>query len=110
MFPINKINFNPLPNYQFDTQRASFSLSTIEKQHIHFLDSLDANENISYPLHSYDEALALLTPLYDKDYIENKSKINFVSTMNTINRLPIKNVALSIGILFGIINIAAMLI
>ncbi|MDR5612342.1 MAG: hypothetical protein RAM36_04820 [Arsenophonus sp.] len=86
MFPINKINFNPLPNYQFDTQRASFSLSTIEKQHIHFLDSLYANENISYPLHSYDEALALLTPLYDKDYIENKSKINFVSTMNEYNQ------------------------
>ncbi|HGJ5884514.1 hypothetical protein [Arsenophonus sp.] len=86
MFSINKINFNPLPNYQSDTQRASSPLSTIEKQHIHFLDSLYANENISYPLHSYDEALALLTPLYDKDYIENKSKINFVSTMNEYNQ------------------------
>ncbi|MFS1563725.1 MAG: hypothetical protein ACL7AX_09465 [Candidatus Arsenophonus phytopathogenicus] len=86
MFSINKINFNPLPNYQSDPQRATPPLSTIEKQHIHFLDSLYANENISYPLHSYDEALALLTPLYDKDYIENKSKINFVSTMNEYNQ------------------------
>ncbi|PAV01708.1 hypothetical protein CBG25_15120 [Arsenophonus sp. ENCA] len=86
MFSINKINVNPLPNYQFDSQRASPSISTIEKQHIYFLNSLCTNENISHPLHSYDEALALLTPLYDKDYIENKSKINFVSTMNEYNQ------------------------
>ncbi|HGJ5898380.1 hypothetical protein [Arsenophonus apicola] len=87
MFAINKTNFNQIPTYQSDTRRASPSLSTIEKQHLHFLDSLYTNEDISHPIHSYDEALALLTPIYDKDYVENKSKINFVSTMNQFNQL-----------------------
>ncbi len=53
MFSINKINFNPLPNYQSDTQRASPPLSTMEKQHIHFLDSLYANENITRVSHRH---------------------------------------------------------
>lgn len=87
MFAINKITPNQISTYQTDIQRASPPLSSIEKQHINFLDSLYANKNISQPLHSYDEALALLTPIFDKDYVENKSKINFVSTMNRFNQL-----------------------
>lgn len=86
MLAINKINFNQIPIYHSDNQRASPPLSFIEKQHINFLDSLYSNENISHPIHSYDEALVLLMPVYDKDYIENKSKINFVAAMNEFNQ------------------------
>ncbi|HGJ5877127.1 MAG TPA: hypothetical protein ACHBX0_13160 [Arsenophonus sp.] len=84
MLTINKTNFSQNIIYQPDPHRASPlpPLSSMKKQHIDFLHLLYANENISQPIHSYDEALALLKPIYDKDYIENKSKINFVSAMN----------------------------
>lgn len=87
MFAINKTNSNQLPINQFNTQRAYPQLSSIEKQHVDFLDSLFTNENISHPVHSYGEALALLAPIFDEDYVKNKSKINFVLSMNQFNQL-----------------------
>lgn len=73
MFAINKIT--PIKYRLTKPISKEPPLSSIEKQHINFLDSLYANENISQPLHSYDEALALLTPFLIKIMLKINLKL-----------------------------------